>query len=144
MPNNTKIPNPEVKCIVNACTHWIPGNICSAGNINILNETENTTSKSKEETICSTFEKRQGLDGLIDSADNINWIEFAEELVGIGRQLNPTVTCIVDTCKYHNKDDLCQIDSIEITYKKNSEYSKSTNCTTFEYDGKSRKDKIFN
>ncbi|HHX22787.1 MAG: DUF1540 domain-containing protein [Tepidanaerobacteraceae bacterium] len=135
MAKNNKTPNPEVKCVVNTCTHWLPANLCGAGNIDILNEEVGKMSVSQEQTMCKTFEERRGLANFIGSADNVNWVGFAEELVGIGRKLNPTVTCIVDTCKYYQEGDLCNIDTIEITGRDAKE-CQATDCATFEYNGK--------
>ena len=135
MSKNNKIPNPEVKCFASTCTHWVPGNICGAGNIDILNEEVGKMSQSVEQTMCKTFEERRSLANFIGSADNVNWVGFAEELVGVGRRLNPTVTCIVDTCKHYHKGDLCNIDVIEITGK-SAEECQATNCATFEYSGR--------
>jgi hypothetical protein len=131
-------PNPEVKCIVNTCTHWIPGNKCSAANIDILNEEVGKMSKTREQTECKTFAERRGLANMIGSADNVNWVGFAEELVGTGRQLNPTVTCVVDTCKYWHEGDLCNAEAIEVSGK-NAKECQATDCATFEYNGKPSK-----
>jgi len=95
-------------------------------------------SQNLEQTMCKTFEERRGLANLIGSADNVNWVGFAEELVGIGRRLNPTVTCIVDTCKYYHEGDLCNVDAIEITGE-NAKEGQATNCATFEYSGRQSK-----
>lgn len=88
MAETNKIPNPEVKCLVNTYP-LAPGNLCGAGNIDILNEEVGKMSQNLEQTMCKTFEERRGLANLIGSADNVNWVGFAEELVGIGRGLNP-------------------------------------------------------
>ena len=122
-------------------THWVPGNLCGAGNIDILNEEVGKMSKTVEQTMCKTFEERRGLANFIGSADNVNWVGFAEELVGIGRQLNPTVTCNVDTCKYYYEGDLCNIDAIEITGESAKE-CQSTDCATFVYSGNHQKREI--
>ena len=87
---------------------------------------------------CVRLLKTPGLANFIGSADNVNWVGFAEELVGVGRQLNPTVTCIVDTCKYYYEGDLCNIDTIEITGE-NAKECQTTDCATFEYSGKPSK-----
>ena len=88
-----------------------------------------------EQTECKTFEERRGLANMIGSADNVNWVEFAEELTGTGRGLSPTVTCIVDTCKYWHDGNLCDIESIEVTGRDAKE-CQDTNCATFEYNDK--------
>lgn len=128
-------PNPKVKCVVNTCTHWLPGDRCGAGNIDILNEEVGKMSLKAEQTECKTFEERRGLANMIGSADNVNWVGFAEELTGAGRGLNPTVTCNVDTCKYWHEGNLCNIEFIEITGR-NAKECQDTDCATFEYNQK--------
>jgi hypothetical protein len=123
--------SPKVKCVVNTCTHWIYGDQCSAGNIDILNEEIGKMSQNKEQTECKTFSERRGLANMLGSADNVNWVGFAEELMGTGRQLNPTVTCVVDSCKYWAEGDLCAADTIEVTGRDAKE-CQATNCETYE------------
>ena len=48
MAKNNKTPNPEVKCVVNTY-HWLPANLCGAGNIDILNEEVGKMSVSQEQ-----------------------------------------------------------------------------------------------
>lgn len=131
-------PNPKVKCIVNTCTHWVPGNKCAAANIDILNEEVGKMSTIPEQTECKTFAERRGIANMLGSSDNVNWVGFAEEMVGQGRQLNPTVTCVVDTCKYWHDGNLCNVEAIEIVGKKVSE-CQATDCATFEYNGRPSK-----
>ena len=102
-----EIQMPKVKCDINNCTHWIPGSRCGAASIDILNEEVGKMSQKAEQTKCKTFSERRGLSNLIGSADNMNWVGFAEEVVGAGRKLNPKITCVVDTCKYWQDNNLC-------------------------------------
>jgi hypothetical protein len=95
-------------------------------------------SKVKEQTMCKTFSEKKGLANMIGSADNVNWVGFAEEIIGMGRQINPTVTCIVDTCKYYEDGDLCIADVIKISGKNASE-CQGTDCDTFEFNDKQSK-----
>jgi hypothetical protein len=127
--------HPNVKCDVNTCTHWVFGNKCGASKIDILNEEVGKMSETKEQTMCKTFSERRGLANMMGSLDNVNWVGFAEEITGMGRQLNPTVTCIVDTCKYYEDGDLCNADSIEVSGKSATE-CQGTDCATFEFNGK--------
>ncbi|MDI3482008.1 MAG: hypothetical protein PWQ97_1663 [Tepidanaerobacteraceae bacterium] len=131
-------PNPKVKCIVDTCTHWVPGNKCAAANIDILNEEAGKMSRLPEQTECKTFTERRGIANMLGSSDNVNWVGFAEEMVGQGRQLNPTVTCVVDTCKYWHEGNLCNVEAIEIIGKNASE-CQATDCATFEYNGRPSK-----
>lgn len=62
-----------MKCEVNTCTHWIPGDLCAAGNIDILNEEEGKMSRLAEQTECKTFYRRRGLANIMGSIDNVNW-----------------------------------------------------------------------
>jgi hypothetical protein len=130
--------NPDVKCNVSTCTHWYSDNRCGAADIDILNEEVGKMSETKEQTMCKTFSEKRGLANMMGSSDNVNWVGFAEELVGVGRQLNPTVTCIVDTCKYYEDGNLCNADTIEVSGKNASE-CQATDCDTFEFNDKPSK-----
>lgn len=125
--------SPRVKCVVNTCTHWMYGNHCTAANIDILNEEVGKMSQYKQQTECKTFAERRGLSNILGSMDNKNWYGFAEELLGVDRRLNPTVTCIVDTCKYWDKGNICAAEAIEVTGR-NAKECQQTNCETFEFN----------
>lgn len=119
----------KVKCVVNSCNHWIPGDLCSAENIDILNQ-QDLDAGVPGDTECKTFSKR-GVRSMIASIDNVNWSGMAEEPFKEGRQITPSVTCTVDSCVYWDEGDRCGADAIEVTGRDASE-CEETNCETFE------------
>lgn len=139
MPEEDKVQIPKVRCEIKSCTHWIPGSRCGAAKIDILNEEVGRMSQEAEQTVCKTFSERRGLANLMGSADNVNWVGFAEEFVGTGRKLNPKITCVVDTCKYWHSGNLCNADDIEVSGKSDASECQATNCNTFEYNEKTSK-----
>ena len=118
---------PQVNCHVNTCTHWM-SSLCAAGNIDILTEEEGKMSRIDEQTECKTFNKRQGVASYLGSMDNVNWSGMTSTVVG--GDMNPSVTCVVDSCAYWGQDDLCQADAIEVTGSSADE-CEDTNCLTF-------------
>ncbi len=122
---------PFVKCEVNTCTHWVPGNLCGAANIDILHEEEGRMSETAEQTECKTFYNRGGVSSYLGSADNVNWGGMVSEVLTPGRQMSPTVTCVVDSCRYWEEGDLCNAESIEVSGR-NADECQDTNCETFE------------
>lgn len=125
---------PLVKCEVNTCVHWLPEDICAAENIDILHEEEGKMAKIAEQTECKTFQERRGLANMVGGMDNVDWGGMLTEYAAEGRQANPTVTCIVDSCKYWVDGDLCEADTIEVSGQNASE-CQATNCETFENNG---------
>lgn len=121
--------NPNVKCIVNTCNHYVPGDRCIAENIDILNEEVNNMSQKAEQTMCKTFAQKSGLANYLGTLDNKNWNGLVSAFKP-GPQVDPTVTCIVDTCKYWEQGDICIADAIEITGDDSRE-CQDTNCQTF-------------
>lgn len=124
---------PDVKCIVDTCTHYLPGNICAANSIDILNEIPGKMSRNAEQTECKTFHHRKGI-GVTDylgSIDNVNWDGMVTAPFKDGQQLKPKVTCVVDSCKYWVDGDECKADAIEVTGD-DADECQDTNCITFE------------
>ena len=122
--------NPKVKCVVNTCNHYVPGDLCAAGNIDILNEEAGKMSETVEQTMCKTFSHRSSIPNYLGSLDNKNWTGAVSELFLPGLQLTPTVTCVIDTCKYWKEGDICVAEAIEITGRDARE-CQTTNCRTF-------------
>ncbi len=120
-----------MKCEVNTCTHWIPGDLCAAGNIDILNEEEGKMSRLAEQTECKTFYRRRGLANIMGSIDNVNWGGMLSEPFLPGLQLTPTVTCVVDSCRYWSTGNRCEAEGIKVSGREADE-CQDTNCDTFE------------
>lgn len=123
--------SPTVKCVVNTCNHYVPGDLCIADNIDILNEEVGKMSEIAEQTMCKTFSERSSVPNYLGSLDNKNWDGLLTAAFQKGTQVTPTVTCVVDTCKYWDDGDVCIADSIEVTGRDAKE-CQTTNCETFE------------
>lgn len=121
--------SPRVKCVVNSCNHWVPGDLCTAENIDILNQ-QDTDAQIPGDTECKTFSER-GIRSMIASMDNVNWVGMVEEPFKEGRQITPSVTCTVDSCVYWDEGKRCGADAIEVTGRDAGE-CEETNCETFE------------
>ncbi|HHV94483.1 MAG TPA: DUF1540 domain-containing protein [Firmicutes bacterium] len=121
--------HPKVVCEADTCTHWLPGDVCGAANIDILNE-EEQAAESVEHTMCKTFAERRGLANLLGSADNVNWRGAIEAAIIPGKDLSPTTTCVVDSCVYWEEGNLCAADEIFISGSGATE-CQDTNCETF-------------
>lgn len=123
------MPNPKVICEVDTCTHWLPGDVCGAANIDILNE-EEIMAEAAEHTECKTFAERRGLANLVGSADNVNWWGAIEAALMPDREMSPTVTCVVESCEYWVEGDKCDAKEIFVSGDDAKE-CQDTNCETF-------------
>ncbi len=118
-------------CEVDTCTHWLSGNLCGAGNIDILHEEEGKMAEQSEHTECKTFYHRGGVSSILGSVDNVNWSGVLRESVVRDREMTPSVTCIVDSCTFWREGDLCDADEIKVSGQGANE-CQDTNCVTFE------------
>jgi len=125
---------PRIECEVDTCTHWISGNLCSAANIDILHEEEGNMAQADAHTECKSFAKKKGLANLLGSADNVNWGGLVSSVFMPGQQINPSVTCVVDSCHFWTQGNLCEADAIKVTGRGANE-CQDTNCATFENQG---------
>ncbi len=121
--------NPVVKCVVNTCNHYVPGDLCVAENIDVLQQDVNNMSQDIDDTMCKTFSERSSIPNYLGSLDNKNWDGLVSAFKP-GPQVTPTVTCVINTCKYWDRGDICLAESIEITGKSAKE-CQQTNCQTF-------------
>ncbi|HEY3315438.1 MAG TPA: DUF1540 domain-containing protein [Bacillota bacterium] len=124
------MPNPEVKCSVDTCAHWLPGEVCGAGNIDILDR----QAKNADDTKCKTFYLRSSVANAIGALDNINWSGAIREPFQEGLQLTPSVTCVVEGCAYWSSGDHCDARSIRVTGD-DANQCEETDCQTFESKG---------
>ncbi|MGE5508814.1 MAG: DUF1540 domain-containing protein [Chitinophagales bacterium] len=125
---------PMVKCEADTCTHWVNGNLCSASNIDILNEEEGRMSEEAAQTECKTFYKKNGITSYLGSMDNVNWSGLVSEILSPGNEVTPTVTCVVDSCKYWDHGNLCGAEAIEVSGR-GADECQDTNCQTFDRRG---------
>ncbi len=122
---------PVVSCEVNTCTHWLPGQRCGAGNIDILHEEEGHMARSPQHTQCKTFAQRRGVPNLLGSLDNVNWQGLTSAYFRPGQQITPTVTCVVSSCRFWGDGNVCEADRIEVTGL-DADESQDTNCHTYD------------
>lgn len=123
---------PRVKCNVNTCTHYANGDLCSAANIDILNEEPGKMSQNDAQTMCKTFSERRGMANMLGSMDNVNWAGAMKDVLFEGDdQMNPSVTCVVNSCKYWEQGDRCIAQEIDVAGKSANE-CQDTDCNTYE------------
>lgn len=123
--------NPTVKCSVNTCTHYLFGDRCGAGNIDVMHENEVAMSEMAEQTMCKTFHHAKNIFDYLGSADNMN---VGGTLMGVldpEYQTSPTVTCTVASCKYWGEGSVCSAQTIQIHFPGSNE-CQDTDCVTFE------------
>lgn len=125
---------PKVKCMVNTCTHWMKGDRCNAGNIDITHEEEGKMSQISEHTQCKTFYSRRGLANTLGSLDNVNWGELVASTLLPGGELYPSVTCTVNSCQYWVEGNRCSAEKIDVVGA-NADECQDTNCYTFKPKG---------
>ncbi|MGB9660577.1 MAG: DUF1540 domain-containing protein [Moorellaceae bacterium] len=125
---------PKVKCEVNTCTHWMTGNQCNAGNIDITHEEEGKMSQISEHTQCKTFNQRRGWANTLGSLDNINWAGLVSNSILAGGEIYPSVTCIVNSCQYWAEGNRCMAEKIDVVGA-NADECQDTNCYTFKPKG---------
>lgn len=120
---------PRVKCVVNTCTHFVTGDYCSAGNIDIMHEEEGRMSQLIEQTMCKTYAHASSVANMIGSMDNVNWSGATSKMF-TGGDMYPTITCVVNSCEYWKDGNYCVAEAIEVTGMQADE-CQDTNCQTF-------------
>lgn len=126
--------HPQVKCVVNTCTHWLTGDLCGARNIDIIYEEEYKVAENPEHTQCKTFEQRRGLANTLGSMDNVNWGGVLAHTLLPGSETSPSVTCTVHSCRYWQEVNRCTAERIDVVGMSADE-SQDTNCCTFQLKG---------
>lgn len=120
---------PRVKCVVDTCTHYVTGDYCSAGNIDIMHEEEDRMSQITEQTMCKTFAQASSFANMLGSLDNVNWGGSVSKLFA-GGDMNPTITCVVNSCEYWKDGNYCVAEAIEVSGR-HADECQDTNCQTF-------------
>jgi Domain of Unknown Function (DUF1540) len=121
---------PRVKCVVNTCTHYMPGDVCAADAIHIWHQQKGEMSRTPDETECKSFHKNENLLDMVGATHNVNAGGLVTAPFMAGQQLSPGVKCIVSTCKYWQNGDICEAEAIEITGSSAQECGE-TDCQTF-------------
>lgn len=90
----------QVRCDANACAHWLPGDRCSAGAIEIAAQGEGPPRGGPGDTFCRTFRHRRGLAQVVSTLDNLDWSGLVAEPFRPGTQAAPEVRCRVRACLF--------------------------------------------
>ncbi len=121
---------PEVACDVQNCVHWVPGNACSAGTIEIHNARAPLGPTATGHTACRSFRYRRGLGDVIPALDNVNWGGLLRAPFAPGSQLTPAVRCAVRACLFWRDGERCGADWIQVSGPA-ATADDETDCATF-------------
>jgi len=123
--------NPLVKCTVDQCTHYMPGDQCMAAKISIYNDETSGASSTSAETQCKSFHPRKTVGDMVGALHNVNIGGMMSAAFINGTQITPKVECFVNNCKYWHHDNLCDATRIEVNGA-NASQNQDTDCHTFE------------
>lgn len=122
--------NPLVRCTVDQCTHYMPGDQCMAAKISVYNDKSQAVSRTSQDTQCQAFQHRKTLGDMVGALHNANVGGTISAAFIPGTQITPTVECFVDNCKYWKEGNACQAPSIEVAGI-NAAKESDTDCQTF-------------
>lgn len=122
--------NPLVKCSVDECTHFMPGDQCMASRISIYNDERKARSECSFDTQCKSFHTRKTMGDAVGALHNANVTGTLSAAFMDGTQITPNVECFVDNCKYWSKENICEASEIYIRGD-NAAITCDTDCETF-------------
>ena len=123
--------NPIVKCTVDQCTHYMPGEQCMAAKVSIYNEESTGESKHAKDTECKSFHHRKTMGDMLGALHNANIGGTVSAAFLDGTQVTPVVECFVNNCKHWQTENVCNADHIEVAGI-NAAKTPDTDCNTFE------------
>lgn len=123
--------NPLVKCTVDQCTHYMPGDQCMAAQISIYNDETSGQSSTSAETLCKAFHPRKTIGDMVGALHNSNVGGMVSAAFLNGTQVTPTVECFVSKCKHWHHNNLCDAARIDVVGA-NASLNQDTDCQTFE------------
>lgn len=121
--------NPNVKCTVDQCTHWMDDQ-CMAAKIGIYNDEVAGESEKSADTLCKSFHAAKGVGDMIGGLHNANIVGTMKAAFVDGTQMTPSVECYVTNCNYWQKGNYCEAPSIEVAGS-NAAKNEDTDCATF-------------
>lgn len=121
---------PEVACDVQNCVHWLPGNLCSAGVIEVYDARGPQDATATGHTACRTFRYRRGLGDVVPSLNNVNWTGLLGAPFARGTQISPEVRCQVTSCLYWRRGERCGAEWIQVSGPA-ATAADETDCATF-------------
>lgn len=122
--------NPIVKCTVDQCTHYMPGDQCMAAKISVYNDETTSASSSSQDTQCKAFHHRKTVGDMVGALHNANIGGAVSATFIDGTQITPVVECFVNNCVHWANSNLCGASSIEVAGA-NAAKSPDTDCETF-------------
>lgn len=123
--------NPVVKCTVDSCTHYMPGDQCMAAKISVYNDEDSGKSSVSDDTLCKSFHSRKTVGDVVGAFHNANiGGVMSAPFVG-GTQITPQVECFVRSCKYWDEHNHCEAEAIHVVGK-NAATTSDTDCHTYE------------
>lgn len=123
--------NPVVKCTVESCTHYMPGDQCMAAKISMYNDEAKAESSSYEDTLCKSFHPGESAGDMVGALHNANIGGAVKASFVDGTQITPQVECFVKSCKYWDPHNHCEADMIHVTGQ-NAAISTDTGCHTYQ------------
>ncbi len=123
--------NPIVKCVVDQCTHYMPGDQCMAAKVSIYNEETSGKSEKSRDTQCKSFHHRKTMGDMMGAFHNANIGGTISAAFLDGTQVTPVVECFVNNCKYWESNNLCNARHIDVSGV-NAAKTTDTDCSTFE------------
>ncbi len=122
--------NPKVKCTVDQCTHYMPGDQCMAAKISVYNDETSGVSQTSQDTQCKSFHHRKTMGDMIGALHNANIGGAVSAAFLDGTQVTPVVECFVNNCAHWENNNLCNASGIEVAGE-NAAKSPDTDCETF-------------
>jgi hypothetical protein len=122
--------NPEVKCTVEQCSHYVSGEQCMAAKISIHNNDTTAKSERAADTQCKSFHFNQTVGDMVGAFHNANLAGAVKAPFMDGTQITPQVECYVDNCKHWDSNNICDARSIEVSGR-NAMKNPDTDCETF-------------
>ncbi|MGL5514145.1 MAG: DUF1540 domain-containing protein [Sporomusa sp.] len=122
--------NPTVKCTVDQCTHYMPGDQCMAAKISVYNDEAQGTSSHSQDTLCKAFHHRKTMGDMIGAFHNANIGGSVSAAFLEGTQITPAVECFVNQCMYWDNGNYCNAEQIHVAGV-NASKTEDTDCETF-------------
>lgn len=123
---------PRVKCTVDQCTHYWPGDYCNAAHIDIYNEAAgDATAASAGQTQCRSFHPRKTVGDIVGAVHNVNIGGLMTAAFTKGRQVTPGVACFVNSCTHWASANQCNAPEIHVQGLHAAKHE-DTDCETFQ------------
>lgn len=123
--------SPQVKCSVDSCTHYMPGDQCMAAKISVYNDEVSGRSSTSEDTLCKSFHPRKSVGDMVGAFHNANIGGAISAPFIDGTQITPQVECFVKSCKYWDRQNHCEAKAIHVMGD-NASMTSDTDCNTYQ------------